>query len=350
MKKIYEEKKDGIHLLFFLSKPSNISYLKEYVKEICGQVIISPILKRFRRMEVVIHNDEVLEKQIRSYSWDFYQKMWRGYTEKKLIKGKNRININEEVVIAFRYLMRRRKGNLKITDISWSNICTAASKDAVGIIVHEIAHLWHLRRNPTKKLIKRQLRRFNKAYYNSLRNAELFKGDENIAECWGDLRTNLFTLMDQIVTEGFAAFHESLANGTIKYTKKSLVELYKYVKGVSSSLNKDLEEVYEEFSRAVESGSYVKISKVKAKFGKVTKLVPQHCNTIGMHLHHVVLYTNEDITDEEIVHFSPEKLIKNYEQSCKSLGWQPVISIGTEGIFSLKKHISHIHSFRKSSE
>lgn len=347
MKLIYEEKRDGTHLLFFLNTPSNISYLRYYIKPICEQVVTNPILRRFRRMEVIIHNDDVLKKRIRSNSLDFYQKLWRGHADKN--RNKNRVHINEEIIIAYRYLQRMGNSTSKPTDAIWNEICAAATKDAVGVIVHEIAHVWHLRINPTKRLIKKQWVRFNKAYYNSIRNAQLFMGDENVADCWGDFRTNLFTLMEGIVVEGFAAFHEELQKGTIAYTQESLRKLYDYAVGVTSKLNKNLEKVYENFSLAVKNKSPDKLSEVKTQFYEITKLMPQHCNSIGMHLHHVVLFTNENITDKEIVHFSYSKLIKIYERSCISLGWRPVISLSAEGIFSLKNHISKLTILRKSS-
>jgi hypothetical protein len=345
---IYEEKRDGTHLLFFLSTTSNISYLKDHVKSICEQVISNPVLRRFRRMEIIIHNEDVLKKRIRSSSWDFYQTQWRGYTEKKISNGKNRVHINEEIIIAYRYLLRLAKPTSNPTDAVWNEICIAAAKDAVGVIVHEITHLWHLRINPTRRLIRKQWARFKRAYSSSVRNSRLFMADENAGHCWALFGTNLLTLMEQVVTEGFAAFHEELQKGSISYSQESLREHYEHAAGIASNLNRDLELLYEKFSISIKDISAEKISEVKAKFYEITKLMPQYCNSIGMHLHHLVLFLNENLTDEKIVHFSYLKLIKIYESSCISLGWQPVVSLNAEGIFSLKNHISKLTILRKS--
>ncbi len=361
MELLYEEKKDGPRILFYADyNPSN-SLLRSYFAAIYKRLIENQVVRRFRRIELVFRVNSEFER-------DFFKGINKALAKSEnayvvlsdVYRGKNRAFINEDGIYASEYERKWNEhgGMTKIPQRQRDDVLHSISKqaalDCIGVIVHEITHLWQLRIDKTKKIIKRYHKKIIRCMKSMLQNAKLFKGNDALAIHWTVLRKHVLLILDYISTEGIARFFQEMEKGTIEYSEQSLRKTYADAYRHCIDLNKKLGNLYSRFMHMIKvqhNISNTEFDNIAAELWEISETIPDYGYLIGMHVYHWVSNAAENLSLQDLAQVPYHKLIGYYETFCDHIGWQPVVSLHSKkGVFSYKKHVKMLTQLRKETE
>jgi len=346
MRTILHKKKGATNIWFYADYKIDYIKFEHLLPEVMEFIFNSVIVKKLRKIEVYfIMNDkyqigfkEGIEYAIQNTS--IRGAGIAGVDPKDIKRRKNKIKIYIDYLYAISVKNYERYIKKVFLTIQLADYCNDyILKNLKNVLIHEITHLVHLRKQDSHKLYERNKARLAEATKNVA--IQSGKSPYMLGVFWKTARVLLEKTQWLICVEGFASFNALYETGEVDFSEKSFKEHYDDAIRNAKKANINFLQFYKVLKRNDFQKNNIAIAELQMS-------LPRHFYNMGEHVYQCILYFNEDLSIADLITYNYRKILKQYEKTCKHEKIRPVYTIfGNQGYFNYSYHQLILRKIRK---